>query len=73
MGVVKYCSSDIRGVGISCYNTGQLGVLYGLISRELKGLKIKFNIMDYIVSLIELNPWVFSGFVNFIVTGLVCE
>jgi len=32
---------DIRGVGISGYNTGQFGVLYGLISREPKGLEIK--------------------------------
>jgi len=47
---------DNRGVGISGYNTGQLGVLYILISRELKGLKIKFNVIDYSVGLIELNP-----------------
>jgi hypothetical protein len=34
---------------------GQLGVLYRLISRELKGLKAKFNIIDYSVGIIELN------------------
>jgi len=32
---------DIRGVRVSGYKTGQLGVMYGLISREPKGLKIK--------------------------------
>jgi hypothetical protein len=46
---------DIRGVGISGYNTGQLGVLYRLIWRELKGLKVKFNIIGCSVCLIELN------------------
>jgi hypothetical protein len=43
MGVVQnWCpveGCDIRGVGISDYNTGHLGVLYRLISRELKGVK----------------------------------
>jgi hypothetical protein len=59
---------DIRGVGMSGYNKGQLGVLYSLISR-----KIKCNTIDCSVGLIELNRQVFSGFKNFIVTGLVCE
>ena len=32
---------DIRGVVVSGYKTGHLGVLYGLISREPQGPKIQ--------------------------------